>query len=183
METYEFHHRFPDLAMDRNSAHAITFSADVNATLDEMVAADFGIPATPSTGACGWAESGTNSRTEIHLFFADDSASTTRAFTPPDYTIYHTSRVGRRHHRPADGGGGRRPVRALQVFAVVLKTAALIAVLAGVVLLSASVGAASARAVGRGAHRHPAVAAAAAGELALRDGGARLPVRRGAGHR
>ena len=143
METYEFHHRFPDLAMDRNSAHAITFSADVNATLDEMAAADFGIPRY-AVDRRVWVEpeSGTivDSRTEIHLFFADDSAeSTTRAFTPsPDYTIYHTVAewdAATIAQQTEEAAAVLSTLRALQVFAVVLKTAALIAVLAGVVLL------------------------------------------------
>lgn len=143
VETYEFHHRFTDLAMDRNFAHAISLTAEVDTPLDGRAAADSTIPRY-AVDRRVWVEpeSGTivDNRTEIHLFFADDSTeSTTRAFTPsPDYTLYHTVAewdAATIAQQKEEATAVSSTLRTLQVFAVALKAAALVAVLAGVVLL------------------------------------------------
>ncbi|MDO5512359.1 porin PorA family protein [Corynebacterium sp.] len=143
VETYEFHHRFTNLSLDRESERAINFPVELNSHLDVLASSGVGVPRY-AVDRTLWVEpeSGTiiDIHENLHLFFAaDEPQSTDRSFQPsPDYTIFHTISQWDDEtiaQQTATAEDVLSTLRTLQVVAVVLKTLALLAVLGGVVLL------------------------------------------------
>lgn len=143
VDTYEFHQSIPAIEMSHQSAVTIALRPEEQESLATHADSGLGTPYY-AVERTVWVEpeSGVivDIRTEPHLYFAADATEAAeRAFAPSrDYTIYHTlaewdeETLAQQHDQATDVAG---TLRALQVFAVLLKTLALILVGWAVVLL------------------------------------------------
>ncbi|QGU05689.1 DUF3068 domain-containing protein [Corynebacterium comes] len=143
LETFEFHHTFTAFPLSDPDDNRPRPEAPEAGVLDSLRAWGTGSP-WYAIDRTVWVEpkSGTivDTAERIHVYFAVDRAQAEeRAFDPsPEFTLLHTSStwddetLARQHDKAAEVVS---TLRVLQIFAVVLKAIALVAVIWAVVLL------------------------------------------------